>query len=129
MPTSSRSGSSTRRRSIASPSRGTFCDRPVLEDRPGTVEHRARVAGWIHRQAAPRAQRAPGGQDVLSLLGEGHPLLMAEPEANAGRVLRRRAVLAGGGLARHQDEHLAGLVVAETHLADLPLRLTRGQGP
>ena len=29
-----------------------------------------------------------------------------------------------GRLAGHQDEHLAGFVVAESHLADLPLRLS-----
>ena len=44
-------------------------------------------------------------------------------KADAWRALRGGAVLAGGGFARHQDEHLAGVVVAETHLADLPFRL------
>src|SRR6266850_720471 len=122
MPSSSSSGSSTRRRSISSASWGE----PVecrLEDRPGTVENRARMAGGIHREPAARAQWAPGGQYVLGLLRERGDLLMAEPEANARGVFGRRAVLARGGLAGHQDEHLAGFVVSESHLADLPFGL------
>src|SRR5258708_2539031 len=122
MPSSSSSGSSTRRRSIRSASWGRSFERPRSEDRPGTVENRARMAGGIHRQAAAWAQGAPCGQQVFRLFRESDDLLVAEPEANARGVLGLR-LLAGGGLAGYQDEHLACFVVAETHLADLPLGL------
>src|SRR5256885_921242 len=116
MPRSSSSGSSTSRRSIAPASGAGWFERPALEDRPGTVEDRARMAGWIHGQTAPRAERTPRGQHRLGLLGEGDDLLVAQPEPDATGVLRRRAVLAGCRLAGDQHEHLARLVVAEAHL-------------
>ncbi len=49
---------------------------------------------------------------------------MAEPEADAGRIVAR-ALLSRGSLARNEDEHAPVLVVAQAHLADLPLRLAR----
>src|SRR5579864_2198544 len=100
-----------------------------LEDGSGAIHDRARMAGRVHGQPAARAERAPRGQHGLSLLGEGDDLLVAEPEADAGRIV------AGGGswllagfrrgrtLAGHEYEHAPGFVVAEAHLADLPLRL------
>src|ERR1035437_5852712 len=121
------SGSSARRRSIASASWGAPCERPGLEDRPGTVADRARVAGGVDRKSAAWAQWAPRRQDRLGLLGERDHLLMAEPEADTGRVLRR-AVLAGCRLAGHQDEHPPLFVIAQAHLANLPFRLAGREG-
>src|SRR6266581_4988886 len=130
MPRSSSSGSSISKRSDSSnqlgpraPGAGGEPERPPLEDRPGTVENRARMAGGIHRQPAAGTQWPPGGQHALRLFRECDDLLMAEPEANARRLLGFcRAVLAGRR-ARHQNEHLAGFVIAEPHLADLPFGL------
>src|SRR5487761_1370981 len=127
MPRSSRSGNSTRRRSVSPASDARSLERPRLEDRPGTVENRARMAGGIHGQAAAGAKRAPGREHVFRLLGKGNDLLVAEPEANARSAPRSGAVLAGCRLAGDQDEHLAGFVVAQTHLAALPFGLAGGE--
>src|SRR6266852_8925047 len=110
------SGSSARRRSVS-----------ISEDRPRAIGYRARVAGRVHREPTPRAQRATGGQDRLRLLGEGDYLVVAEPEAHARRVARGalRTLFARRALAGDQDEHPAGFVVAEAHLSDLPLGLAR----
>ena len=80
------------------------------------------MAGGVHGEAAARAKGTARAQHGLGLLGEGDDLLVAEPEADAGRVIAG-AFLAGGPLACDQNEHVAVFVVPETHLADLPLRL------
>src|SRR6202011_5456064 len=90
------------------------------EDRPGTVVDRAGVAGWVHGQAAARAQRAARREHRLRLFRERDDLVGAEPEAHARRVVGR-AFLAGRPLARDQDEHAPVLVVSKAHLTYLPL--------
>src|SRR5207302_7239012 len=100
------------------------------EDRPGTVHDRTGMAGGIHWQTTSRAKWPAGGKHRLSLLREGDHLVVAEPEAHARRVVRGRRLcrlgrLGRGSLARDQDDHLAGLVIAQAHLADLPLGLVR----
>src|SRR5207302_4963692 len=93
------------------------------EDRAGTVVDRARVAGGVHRQAAARAQRAAGGEHALGLLREVGRLLVAEPEADAGRLLAR-SLVARRAFARDEDEHAPVLVVPQPHLVLLQLRLS-----
>src|SRR5207245_4447006 len=127
MPASRISGKLAIRRSAASGAGSAGS-----EDRSVPLVARAWGAGWIHRQAAARAQRAARREHRLRLFRERDDLVGAEPEAHAGRIVRR-AFFAGRSLACNQDEHAPVLVVPEAHLADLPLWLTRleprlGQG-
>src|SRR5256885_13529330 len=105
------SGRSTSRRSETS------------EDGPCTVHDRAWVAGRVHGQAASRAERPPRGQDGLGLFRKRDHLVVAEPEAHRWGIVGEGSLtrIAGSRLAGDEDEHLAGVVVAEPHLADLPL--------
>src|SRR5947199_8183805 len=108
------SGRSTSRRSATS------------EDGPCTVHDRAWVAGRVHGEAASGAERPPRGQDGLGLFRKRDHLVVAEPEAHRWGIFvgwERFTRIAGGRLAGDEDEHLAGVVVAEPHLADLPLGL------
>src|ERR1700674_503625 len=107
------SGSSARSRSVFT----------VSEDRPRAIGNRAWVAGWIHGQPAPRAQRPPRSQNGLGLFREGDHLVAAEPEPDARSIVAGRPFFGGGALAGDQHEHLARLVVSQPHFAHLPLAL------
>src|SRR3979409_858678 len=59
------------------------------EDRPRAIGNRAGVAGGVHRQPAPRAQRPARGQHRFRLFGKGADLVVAEPETHAGQGIVR----------------------------------------
>src|SRR4029077_12238451 len=102
------SGSSARRRSVL-----------ASEDRPRAIGDRAGVAGWVHGESAAGAERPSGGQDRLGLLREGDHPVVAEADTTRWGIPGGGlfALVARRALARNQDEHPAGFVVAEAHLA------------
>src|SRR5579859_7533500 len=114
-------GRSTSRRSARSRSGSAA----ALEDRPRTVGRRAWMPAWVHGQTATGTEWAAGGQYLLGLLRERLYLLGAQPETNGRGRRIRRGTLGGGGFAGNDHKHAARLVIPETHLGHLPLRLAR----
>ena len=128
MPSSSSSGSSTSRRSVGVAS----CGRPRGAQKIGRAPLET-GHGWPAGSIG-RPQRGHSGRPAVSTVSacfeKATTWLVAEPEADArARRPSAAAPRSPADLARDQHEHLAALVVAEAHLADLPLGLAGLQAP